>query len=281
MQKAGLEVPPGGMIARLGKIPVREAYAQTNLQLYAQLRRGGATEQDLALVRAGYDLAMHLCPASFRGSGKPLLAHLVGTASILVSIQQTPKVVTAGLLHAAYVFGDFGDGVSGITEARRDRVRQAVGPDVEELIARYTRFDWNKNTIPTIRERVETLTPIEREVLVIRLANELEDHLDFGVLYCGNGEKRRDYIRSPLNQSVDMANKLGLTELAAELDAAFTDTLTATLPETLRNTHDYTFVQPPASHSPRFKIAVGRFLDARPRLAKAVHPFASFVGIRG
>jgi hypothetical protein len=45
--------------------------------------------------------------------------------------------------------------------------------------------------------------------------------------------------------------------------------------------HDYTFVQPPESHSPRFKIAVGRFLDARPRLAKAVHPFASFVGIRG
>jgi (p)ppGpp synthase/HD superfamily hydrolase len=260
---------------------LREAYAQTNLQLYAQLRRAGATEGDLALVRAGYDLAMHLCPASFRGSGKPLLAHLVGTASILVSIKQTPKVVTAGLLHAAYVFGDFGDGASGITEARRDRVRQAVAPDVEELIARYTRFDWNKNTIPTIRQRVDTLTPIEREVLVIRLANELEDHLDFGVLYCGNGEKRRDYIRSPLNQSVDMANKLGLTDLAAELDAAFTDTLTATLPETLRNKHDYTFVQPPASHSPRLKIAVGRFLDARPRLAKAVHPFASFVGIRG
>ena len=265
----------------IGEDTVREAYAQTNLQLYAQLRRLGAPEEDLARVRAGYDLAMHLCPASFRGSGKPLLAHLVGTASILASIRQSAKVVTAGLLHAAYVFGDFGDGVSGITGARRERVRQAVGPDIEELIARYTRFDWNKNTIPAIRERVETLTPIEREVLVIRLANELEDHLDFGVLYCGNGEKRRDYIRSPLNQSVDMANKLGLTELAAELDAAFTDTLTATLPESLRNPHDYTFVQPPASHSPRFKIAVGRFLDARPRLAKAVHPFASFVGIRG
>jgi hypothetical protein len=152
---------------------------------------------------------------------------------------------------------------------------------VEELVARYTRFDWNKNTIPAIRERVATLTSIERDVLVIRLANELEDHLDFGVLYCGNGEKRREYIRSPLNQSVDMARTLGLTELAAELDSAFTDTLAATLPESLRNPHDYTFVQPPESHSPRLRIAVGRFLDARPRLAKAVHPFASFVGIRG
>jgi (p)ppGpp synthase/HD superfamily hydrolase len=260
---------------------VREAYAQTNLQLYTQLRRMGASERDLALARAGYDLAMHLSPASFRGSGKPLLAHLVGTASILASIRQSSRIVTAGLLHAAYVFGDFGDGLRGITESRRERVRGAVGDDVEDLVTRYTRFDWNKNTIPRIRERVDGLTPIERDVLVIRLANELEDHLDFGVLYCGNGENRRDYIRSPLNQSVDMARQLGLTELAAELDAAFTETLGTTLPDALRNPHDYTFVQPPESHSPRLRIAVGRYLSARPRLAKAVHPLASFVGIPG
>ncbi len=259
---------------------VRDAYAQTNLQLYSQLRRAGASDADLALVRAGYDLAMHLCPASFRGSGKPLLAHLVGTASILAAVGQTARVATAGLLHAAYVFGDFGDAQSGMTEARRDRVRRAVGPDVEDLIARYTRFDWNKNTIPSIRARVAGLTPIERDVLVIRLANELEDHLDYGVLYCGNGEARREYIRSPLNQSVDMARQLGLSALAAALDAAFTETLAADLPPSLRNTHDYTFVQPPASHSPRFSVAVRRYLDARPTLARVVHPFASFVGLR-
>jgi (p)ppGpp synthase/HD superfamily hydrolase len=260
---------------------VRETYAQTNLQLYTQLRRAGLGDPDLALVRSGYDLAMQLSPASFRGSGKPLLAHLVGTASILASIGQSARVVTAGLLHAAYVFGDFGDGRSGINEARRARVRNAVGVEVEDLVARYTGFDWNKNTIPAIRGRVASLTPIERDVLVIRLANELEDHLDFGVLYCGNGEKRREYIRSPLNQSVDMARTLGLTALAAELDAAFNDTLAADLPAALRNTHDYTFVQPPASHSPRFRIAVGRYLSARPRLARVVHPFVSLVGLRG
>jgi hypothetical protein len=260
---------------------VRQTYAQTNLQLYTQLRQAGAREAELALVRAGYDLAMHLSPASFRGSGKPLLAHLVGTASILASIGQPPRVVTAGLLHAAYVFGDFGDAHPGITESRRERLRRAVGSEVEELVTRYTRFEWNKKTIPAILDRVAALTPIEREVLVIRLANELEDHLDFGVLYCGNGENRREYIRSPLNQSVEMAQRLGLTELAIELDAAFKATLAADLPAALRNPHDYTFVQPPASHSPRMKIAVRRYLDARPRLARAVHPFASFVGLRG
>jgi (p)ppGpp synthase/HD superfamily hydrolase len=250
-------------------------YAQTNLQLYSQLRAAGASNEDLQRVRAGYDLAMRLFTASFRGSGKPLLAHLVGTASILAAAGQSVDIVTAGLLHAAYALGDFGDGRLGMTDAKRARVRQAVGASVEDLVARYTAFDWNRNTIPRIRERVETLSPIERQVLVIRLANELEDHLDYGVLYCGNGEKRREYIRSPLNQSVDMARALGHTQLAAELDRAFRETVSTELPLALRNPHDYTFVQPPASHSPRPKVAVRRYLDHRPRLARLVHPLAA------
>jgi (p)ppGpp synthase/HD superfamily hydrolase len=260
---------------------MRDAYAQTNLQLYAQLRRSHADESDLALLRRGYDLAMHLCPASFRGSGKPLLAHLVGTASILASIGQSARVVTAGLLHAVYVFGDFGDASRGSGDARRARVRMAVGTDVEDLIFRYTQFEWNARTIPGIRQRISSLSATEREVLVIRLANELEDHLDCGVLYCGNGEQRRAYIRSPLNQSVDMARMLGETQLAEALDEAFRETLQAELPVALRNPHDFTFVQPPLSHRPRLKVAVRRYLDARPTLARAVHPLAAFVGLRG
>lgn len=258
-----------------------QQYAQTNLQLYTELRRAGYAPEQLAVVRAGYDLAMELFSASFRGSGKPLLAHLVGTASILASIGQSPEIVTAGLLHAAYALGDFGDGRFGVTDAKRARVRQAVGQVVEDLVARYTAFDWNKNTIPSIRERVQGLSPIERDVLVIRLANELEDHLDFGVLYCGNGEKRREFIRSPLNQSVDMARMLGLPALAAELDRAFRETVEAELPASLRTPHDYTFLQPPASHAPRPKVAVRQFLDRRPKLARVIHPFAALVGLRG
>jgi (p)ppGpp synthase/HD superfamily hydrolase len=258
-----------------------EPYAQTNLQLYTQLRRAGCSNEDLRLVRAGHDVGMGLFSASFRGSGKPLLAHLVGTASILASIRQPAPIVTAGLLHAAYALGDFGDGRLGMTETKRNRLRQAVGSEVEDLVARYTAFDWNRNTIPAIRERVGTLTAIERDVLVIRLANELEDHLDFGVLYCGNGEKRREYIRSPLNQSVEMAAALGLTGLASELDRAFRETLEVDLPTALRNPHDYTFVQPPASLGPRPSVAMRRYLDGRPRLARMIHPLASLVGLRG
>jgi (p)ppGpp synthase/HD superfamily hydrolase len=258
-----------------------QAYAQTNLQLYTQLRECGYSPDQLATVRAGYDLVMRLCTAAFRGSGKPLIAHLVGTASILASIEQPVTIVTAGLLHAAYALGDFGDGRLGMTEGKRQRVREAVGHEIEDFVSRYTAFDWNRNTIPGILQRVTALSPIERDVLVIRLANELEDHLDYGVLYCGNGEERRDYIRSPLNQSVDMARKLGLDTLASALDRAFRETLAAELPASLRNLgHDYTFMQPPASHSPRLKVAARRYLDERPALAKIVHPLAVLTGQR-
>jgi len=259
---------------------MREPFAQTNLQLYSQLRRAGYAADQLAVVRAGYDLAMRLFSASFRGSGKPLLAHLIGTASILDYVKQSPVIVTAGLLHAAYALGDFGDGRLGITPAKRERVAGAVGTEIEHLVERYTNFDWNRNTIPAIRQRVASLNQLEKDVLVIRLANELEDHLDCGVLYCGNGEHRREYIRSPLNQSVDMARSLGLTTLAEELDRAFAETLGEDVPAALRNPHDYTYVQPPASHSPRVSVAARHFLDQRPRLARAVHPLLSLVTSR-
>lgn len=262
------------------EIATQEPFAQTNLQLYTQLRHASYSTDQLAPVRAGYDLAIRLFSASFRGSGKPLLSHLVGTASILASIEQSPVIVTAGLLHAAYALGDFGDGRFGVADAKRERVRAAVGPEIEHLVERYTAFDWNKNTIPSIRQRVDSLNQLERDVLVIRLANELEDHLDYGVLYCGNGEKRREYIRSPLNQSVDMARSLGLTALADALERAFTETLLEEIPVLLRNPHDYTYVQPPASHSPRVSVAARQFLDHRPRLARAVHPLVSLVTSR-
>jgi (p)ppGpp synthase/HD superfamily hydrolase len=252
-----------------------QVYAQTNLQLYRQLRHQGYSDEDLALIQRAYDLGVVLFTSSFRGSGKPLLAHLVGTASILASINEPARVVTAGLLHAAYALGDFGSGRKDLTGAKRERLRKVVGADVEELVAQYTRFTWNKHTIPRILSGVATLEREARDVLVIRLANELEDHLDLGVLYCQNADSRRDFIRSPLNQSVDMARMLGLTALAEALEAAFAEVLAAELPASLRTAQDVTFMQPPASHMPRPVVVMRRYLDDHPSVGRAVTPLVS------
>src|SRR5215469_10044102 len=74
-------------------------YAQTNIQLYNQLAELGYTAEDARRVHRAYGLAMQLFTGSYRGSGRPFLSHLVGTASVLASVRAPIEVVTAGLLH--------------------------------------------------------------------------------------------------------------------------------------------------------------------------------------
>ena len=74
-------------------------YAQTNIQLYRQLAELGYPSTDVSRVHRGHSLAMKLFTGLFRGSGRPFLAHLVGTASVLASVRVPIEVVTAGLLH--------------------------------------------------------------------------------------------------------------------------------------------------------------------------------------
>src|SRR5436309_10586495 len=112
----------------------KPSYAQTNLQLYAELRGGKYSAADITCIRAAYELAMVLFTGRYRGSGKPFLAHLVGTASILTSMQVRAPVVAAGLLHASYTQGEFGNGWSGTDPVKRERLRTAVGAEVEDLV---------------------------------------------------------------------------------------------------------------------------------------------------
>ena len=88
-------------------------YAQTNIQLFNQLQREGYGAADLEAVARAYDLAIALTTGRFRASGKTFIAHLVGTAGILGSLKAPGPLVVAGLLHAAYAAGDFGDDQSG------------------------------------------------------------------------------------------------------------------------------------------------------------------------
>src|SRR5690349_4857301 len=82
--------------------------AQTNVMLYRQLHQIGYGSESLARVRAAYEFAAELFAGRFRACGRPFLAHLVGTTSILAEIGAAEIIVVAGLLHAAYEQGDFG-----------------------------------------------------------------------------------------------------------------------------------------------------------------------------
>ena len=71
------------------------AYAQTNIQLYNQLAELGYTAEDVRRVHRGYGLAMQLFTGSYRGSGRPFLSHLVGTASVLASVRAPISTISS------------------------------------------------------------------------------------------------------------------------------------------------------------------------------------------
>lgn len=240
----------------------KSSYAQTNLQLYAELRQAGYSLGDTGDVHAAYELALSLFTGCYRGSGKPFLAHAVGTASILASLHARGPVVATGLLHAAYTHGDFGNGWRGAAPEKRKRLHDAVGLEIEDLVARYTALRWNARTIPEIRDHLDALGPLEQEVLLVRLANELEDHLELGVLYCADAGRRRDYIRSSLHLCVDMAQRLGFPQLADALAEAFRETLAAEVPTAFCRRESVSFVVAPASHRLRLTVRL-RYLLAR------------------
>jgi (p)ppGpp synthase/HD superfamily hydrolase len=239
-------------------------FPQTNLQLYAQLVHLGYSEADLATVARSYELSMALFPGTYRASGKPFLAHLVGTAGIIATLRARAPVVATGLLHAAYTHGEFGNGWLGVSNAKRARVRAAVGPEIEDLVARYTALRWAPATIPAIRARLDAMTGLERDVLLVRLANELEDHLDLGILYPGDVPRRLRFMREDLPAAVEMAERLGYPELAESLTAAFDQIERAAISPALQRTEAESFRLPFASHRLRLRVVVSHLIARSP-----------------
>ena len=235
-------------------------YAQTNLQLFNQLSSEGYSSKELKCIFSAYELATYLFTGSFRPSGKTFLAHLVGTASILVSLKVSGKIVAAGLLHSAYDRGGFGiNGKKKITPAKRQKLICAVGSEVEEYIARYTALKWKEKNIPLIQQQLDSLELIDREVLLIRLANELEEYLDLGILYCGQ-LRQKQYANHDSHLIVEMAEKLGFPSLAAELATAQQEIVSVTIPKELSRNQErsFPFFIPPR----RKKSLLGRLKNA-------------------
>lgn len=157
--------------------------AQTNLQLLNHLDDLGWSIDDRSAVARAYGFAFELFVGQTRLSGKSFVEHLVGTAAIVATARGTVDEVTASLLHAAYLQGDFGDGRSALTEHKRRTVRDAVGGHAEELIRAYRLWPWRDRIAALLSEGVEALTSEERPVALMRIANEIDEHADNGSAY--------------------------------------------------------------------------------------------------
>jgi hypothetical protein len=159
--------------------------AQTYPQLAVQLADAGWPGADLLAVRRAYDLAATIFAGHVRGSGKPFTAHLVGTASCLLLDGAPAATVAAGLLHAAYEQGDFGDRSSGRTPARAARLRAGAGESVEEIVAAYFRLGWSPDVAQRLAETIGELPAPVQAAVRVRLANEVDEAVDAGLVLSG------------------------------------------------------------------------------------------------
>jgi (p)ppGpp synthase/HD superfamily hydrolase len=190
--------------------------AQTNLGLYKQAHAAGYAPDELAWLRDCYEFATSLFSGHLRASGKPFLSHLVGTASTLAALRAPAVAVGAGLLHAAYSHGDFG-----ITRRRNRhrRVRAAIGEAAEALVWRYYEQPWNPSEISRLCREHAGLSQTDRLVVLMRLANELDDNLDLAEL---QGHEDRAF-RDSRDDFVALACAFGYPGLANALLAAYRD----------------------------------------------------------
>lgn len=189
-------------------------FAQTYPQLARQLTESGWASDELASVRAAWDLAASLFAGAERGSGKPFIDHLVGTASGVLVGGGSAAAVAAALLHAAYDQGDFGDGRTGPTASHRARLSAAVGAEAEDLVLRYHELGWGPSVAAEAAQTAANASPSARSVLLMRVANEVDDVLDGALLLAGKAS-RPSHTGAVHEIVVEIAVEVGTPALAA------------------------------------------------------------------
>jgi (p)ppGpp synthase/HD superfamily hydrolase len=238
--------------------------AQTNLQLYNQLAGSGWSDPDIARIRDAYELACELFSGMVRPTGKQMVSHLVGTAGALAAVGERPVVVTAGLLHAAYDLGEFGDGTRGVKDPKRAAVAAAVGSEVEGLVTAYSRFSWGPGVAGELAASDRTFAGESRDLIVMRLANEVDEWTDAGLRYAPVTGR----MQTVLDALVTLAARVGVPRLGTQLQELSRAIDGSEVPAVLVQSRRRTYEVAPRSHRPRLEVSARR-LARRPEVVRA------------
>ncbi len=194
-------------------------FAQNYPQLMNQAMDAGYSRHQLTELGQAFRFALDFTDGVYRAQGVPLINHVTSTASIVMAEKQEPELVMIALLHAAYVIHLFDDSTrSHNLVSRRQEIRTRFGHTVEDLLYRYGTMEWYEiSKIRKYLDEIDRLEPETRALLTIRLANELDDHLDDAMDFAA--EKRGARTRPEfLALCRDLARALQLDTIADELD---------------------------------------------------------------
>lgn len=198
--------------------------AQTNLQLTRQLHAAGYSGEDIAAVQRAYEFALPAFSAQYRASGKPFVAHLVGTTSVLAAQGERADMLLAGLLHAVYSNGDLGvEPGKRQSPRRRQHVRTTAGVAAEALIAAYDDSQWHAPGIHAWCVSYAHLSALEKDLVKLHLANTLDDFIDGGMCL-PTSQKSRLYSTAAVQGDIEsLARLVHWDTVADELKTAFAE----------------------------------------------------------
>jgi (p)ppGpp synthase/HD superfamily hydrolase len=238
-----------------------ESIAQTNIQLYNQLRRQGRPPEELALVKRCYELAVSLYSGNFQADGKPFVAHISGVASIVGQLGLPAVIVGAACIHNAYGNGDFGDALyHSATPRRRRIVREAVGAEVESCVHRFMALRLTDKSMLDIPARLDELDARDRNLIAMELADFLEKYADNGVLYYGENRWVTGFVENHGNVLIEIAERLGHPQLGAALREAFAAAANDSVPDVLRSAGHRQFMELVVPRSCRLRLNVAAIL---------------------
>lgn len=184
-----------------------------------QAHEAGLSEDELIELKDAFQLAQAMSHGFYRASGVPLLNHLVSTASIVLSEKNQAGTVIPALLHAVYVLHRFDDSsASRNLEKRRTELRERLGSQMESLLWQYQQMGWYR--VDTVRNYLENLPELDdttRSLLLLRLANELDDHLYQAMDYAELRTQERK-TQEFLELCGKLAEGLAFTTIAEELN---------------------------------------------------------------
>ena len=215
-------------------------YAINYPQLMHQAIRSGYDHENLLKLKRAHDFAVRLYDGFYRGQGIPFLNHLVRVASIVMAENSSVEAVMAALHHSAYIFGQFKDRKQGgCTAPHRKEMVSGLDEKTEEMIYLYDSTLFRTSALlNTYLENIAGYPEVMKTVLLMRLANELEDYMDLGMAFRGK-YPYREIIEKNGKLVIELARRLGRPQLASELDEAFVATLASELPEAVKtHRHD-------------------------------------------
>jgi (p)ppGpp synthase/HD superfamily hydrolase len=187
--------------------------AQTNTALYCQLHAAGHSTADLLRVQRAYRICCKLFNGRYRKTERAFICHAVGAGSSVAHFDRRIEMIIAGMLHAAFDSGQYPDGRIGLSDVHREWLAAQVGPEVEQIVARYNQFSFEMGTPES---KAKAGVPKEQhDVLLIALAHEVDDMADGGLAFA---PKYGQSIESRVAACAALARSIGQSLLAETLE---------------------------------------------------------------